>query len=129
MTTHEWWTKQRASFDGYTSDFVVEEASRGDAVAAAERVQALADLPRLTVTPAVAPLAQRLVTALSLPQRARLDATHVAVCAVNKVQFLLTWNCTNLANAVLADTIEQTCRDAGFIPPRIVTPLMLMEPP
>ena len=30
MITREWWSKQRGDFDLYASDFVIEEASRGD---------------------------------------------------------------------------------------------------
>jgi hypothetical protein len=58
-----------------------------------------------------------------------MDAAHLAVAAVYGMSFLLTWNCKHLANGVLADRIERTCRAAGFAAPRIVTPEMLMEAP
>jgi hypothetical protein len=38
------------------------------------------------------------------------------------MQYLLTWNCTHLANAQLRSRIEQVCREAGYIPPIICTP-------
>ena len=129
MITREWWTKHRRSFDLYASDFVIDEASRGDPTAAAERLKELADIPMLPVIPAVTELAQRVATALSLPPRALLDAAHVAIAAVHGMMFLLTWNCRHLANGVLADTIERACSDAGFAAPRILTPELLMEPP
>jgi hypothetical protein len=47
----------------------------------------------------------------------------------NGMTFLLTWNCRHLANGNLAAKIEQTCEDAGFRAPRILTPEQLMEPP
>lgn len=50
--------------------------------------------------PKVAALARRLVHG-ALPQRARLDAAHVAVAAVNGMDFLLNWNFRHLANAAL----------------------------
>jgi hypothetical protein len=53
---------------------------------------------------------------------AQRDAQHVAVAAVNGMEFLLTWNCTHLANVMLRDKIKQACEDAGFRSPKICTP-------
>ena len=128
ILTREWWTTRRSAFDLFASDVVVQEASRGDPSADAERLNALAGIPLLPLNPAVSDLAQRLETALSLPPRARLDAAHAAIAAVHGVQFLLTWNCTHLANAFLADRIERACAECGFKAPRIITPDLLMEP-
>jgi hypothetical protein len=129
MITREWWTRYRTYYDLYVSDFVIEEASRGDPIAVAERLKALVDIPLLTMEPAALELAQRLAASLALPTRARLDAAHVAIAATHGIEFLLTWNCRHLANGALADKIEQTCADAGFVAPRILTPELLMEPP
>ena len=129
LITARWWTDARPRFDLYTSDVVLHEAARGDPAAAAERMKALADLPVLPATPAAMELAQRLAAALALPARANLDAAHVAVAAVNRVQFLLTWNCRHLANATLHPKIEQVCAAAGHVAPRIIIPDLLMEAP
>ena len=64
----------------------------------------------------------------TLPPKARLDAAHVAVAAVNGMDYLLTWNLRHLANAALRGKIEGVCRDAGTVPPIICTPEELMEP-
>ncbi len=58
----------------------------------------------------------------TLPPKARLDAVHVAVAAVNGMDYLLTWNLRHLANAALRGKIEAVCRDAGTVPPIICTP-------
>ncbi len=50
------------------------------------------------------------------------DAFHIAIAAVNGVDYLLTWNYKHIANATLRSRIEQVCRDAGFEPPIICTP-------
>lgn len=129
IITLKWWSACRPSFSLFVSDFVIGEASRGDPTAAAARLEALKDIPRLPPDPAAMDLATELVTALALPPRARLDASHVAIAAVHQIDFLLTWNCTHLANGALAAKIEQTCQDAGFKSPRILTPELLMVPP
>ena len=42
--TRDWWEKQRAVYELYTSDLVILEAGRGDATAARARLDALASL-------------------------------------------------------------------------------------
>ena len=79
-------------------------------------------LPLLDVTDAAVALANMLVTGQALPAQAAQDALHLAVACVHGMQYLLTWNCTHLANARLRSRIEQVCREAGYIPPIICTP-------
>ena len=72
-------------------------------------------------------LAEILVAGGGLPMKARVDALHVAMAAVHGMDYLLTWNCTHIANAVLRGRIEGLCRAAGFEPPVICTPLELPQ--
>ena len=127
--TREWWETRRADFSLYVSQLVIDEASAGDATAAAERLQHLADIPLLDYREPTLTLAGALERALHLPPQTRGDALHVAVCAANGIEYLLTWNCRHLANATLAPIIEQTCRAHGVTGPRIVTPEQLLELP
>lgn len=39
---------------------------------------------------------------------------------------LMTWNCKHLANATLRHRIDAACRNAGYEPPAICTPLELL---
>jgi hypothetical protein len=45
------------------------------------------------------------------------------VLAAHHVAYLLTWNCTHLANATMRGTIEAVCRSEGLQPPIICTPM------
>lgn len=125
--TREWWEQRRASFDFYTSQFAVIEASAGDTEAAGQRLAVLSPLPVLDITTRVTQLARGLVAAAALPSAAGRDAEHVAVCAIHGIDYLLTWNCRHLANAFLRDRIEQVCMLAGFTAPIICTPEELLE--
>ncbi len=58
-------------------------------------------------------LADSLIAQKSVPAKARLDALHIAVCAVHGVDFLLTWNCKHIANAQTMHLIEKTCSQLG----------------
>jgi hypothetical protein len=120
--TREWWDTRRADFSLCVSQLVLDEAAAGDAVAAADRLQVLVGIPLLEYRPPTLALAGTLEHVLQLPPQARPDALHVAVCAANDVDYLLTWNCRHLANATLATRIEQACQTHGLPSHRIVTP-------
>ena len=121
QVTREWWDR-RAAFDLYISQLVLVECQAGDPGAAAERLAALSGVPILDPTAEVAALAEALVRDVPLPPRAGADAVHIATAAVHGMQYLLTWNCTHIANATLRPRIEEVCRAAGCEPPLICTP-------
>ena len=120
--TRDWWDRRRAEFELYISQVVLRECQAGDATAAAERLKVLQDLPLLEQTEEATRLAQALVERVPLPERAAVDALHVAIATVHGVDYLLTWNCTHIANATLRDPIESVCRENGYEPPAICTP-------
>ena len=120
--TRDWWDRRRAEFELYISQVVLRECQAGDATAAAERLKVLQDLPLLEQTQEATLLAQALVDRVPLPERAAVDALHVAIAAVHGVDYLLTWNCTHIANATLRDPIESVCRENSYEPPAICTP-------
>lgn len=127
QTTRQWWDEHRHRYELFVSRFVVDECSAGDADAAAERLKLIDGIPELDVTEAVFELAVALLSSVPLPETAQIDALHVAVAAVNGVQYLLTWNCRHLANAALRPKIELVCRESGYEPPIICTPQELLE--
>ncbi|HEY0158251.1 MAG TPA: hypothetical protein VGF28_13295 [Thermoanaerobaculia bacterium] len=43
------------------------------------------------------------------------------------MDYLLTWNCKHIANAVIIPRVNQVIRSFGFEPPLIYTPQQLME--
>lgn len=127
QTTRDWWETQRERFDLYFSQVVVQESAAGDPQASQRRLAALEDLLELEVSDEARSLAEKLLRDVPLPPNADLDALHVAISAVHGMDYLLTWNCTHIANAVLRHKIESVCRAAGFEPPVICTPHELME--
>lgn len=121
--TREWWNRRRNRYDLVTSQLVVDEVSAGDPTAAAERLRYLDQIPLLDVSePEISLLADELVQEHLLPKKARSDAEHVAIAAIHGIEYLLTWNCKHIANAVTLPAIYQFLRDHGHIPPLIVTP-------
>lgn len=62
----------------------------------------------------------------AIPPQAVRDAAHIAVAAVNSVDYLLTWNCKHLANAQIIRKISVVCNREGYNMPVICTPEELM---
>jgi hypothetical protein len=111
----------------FVSQFVLDEASAGDATADDRRVVVLRDLVLLDLTPDATLLAAELVRGGGVPEKAKIDALHIAVASVHGMDYLVTWNCTHIANATMRGLIEAICRRAGFDPPVICTPLELVK--
>ena len=124
--TLDWWETQAHRFDLYVSTVTLEEASLGDADAAARRLEALAGIPVLEITDAGVGLAQALVDAGALPSKAVNDAFHVGVAAVHRMDYLLTWNFRHLDNAETKPAMRGVCAAHGLVLPEICTPHELM---
>ena len=62
----------------------------------------------------------------ALPPSVRSDAVHLAVAAVARADYLLTWNCRHLANAQILRRLEREAVQHGWTLPTVCTPLELM---
>ncbi len=108
------------------SQLVLQEASAGDSEAADARLNVLGDLEILEVSEDALALASALVEPGPLPAKAVEDAL-IGISVINGVEYLLTWNCKHLANAVIRTSIEDVCRANGYEPSIICTPEELLE--
>ena len=125
-TTRSWWDDERHNFDFYVSEAVIQEASAGDPAAAQRRLAAIQELSELPITEDARQLAKELIDLTPLPEKARVDAVHIATATVNGMDYLLTWNCRHIANATLRNSLEAICQSAGYEMPIICTPEELM---
>ena len=121
MLTRQWWDNCRSDHELYISQFVIDEASRGDAELANRRLAVLADLSSLKLTPEVLETANELISAGILPEKARLDALHISITSVYRVEYLMTWNCKHIANANLLPALYRRLETLGLEPPLICT--------
>ena len=120
-TTRLWWERQ-PEYEIYISRIVLREAGAGDLEAARSRLALVEKLPRLVATPECYALARSFLQELVLPRKVVYDALHLAIAAVHEMNYLLTWNCTHIANATLREPIASVCRANGYEPPTICTP-------
>ena len=126
QVTREWWDKRRGDFHIYISQFVLDEAMAGDPAAARERLKGLQPLPLLDITPEVEALTSGILASGKIPRKAATDAAHIAIAAVHGMDFLVTWNCVHIANAVIVRAIASICREYGCECPVICTPEELL---
>jgi len=125
--TAQWWEQERGKYDLFTSELVLAEASAGDAVAAEGRLRALSAILELAVDDEVKQLATRLTVDGGVPATAQVDALHIAVAAVHRMDYLLTWNCRHIDNPATKPIIRSICAAAGYTCPEICTPLELLS--
>jgi hypothetical protein len=128
QVTRQWLETRRRHFELFVSDFVLDEAGQGDSNAAAQRLQVLEECGVLQATDAVEALTTGLLDAGLIPRKAAADAAHIAVAAVHGMDFLLTWNCRHIANAMIAERVRAICAQLGYKAPNICTPHELMIP-
>lgn len=125
--TQEWWESQSSKFQLYISELVVQESRRGDKNAAQERLELLRKIDAIQVTSDALNLAQIFLDEASIPPKSEADALHIAISVTNGIDYLLTWNCKHIANAITRKKVEILCRKNGYEPSVICTPEELME--
>lgn len=124
--THEWWTTRKNEFDIYISQFVLDEASAGDIRFAKKRRKIISKFQMLEISNDVKFLATLFTKSKLFPEKAIIDAVHVAIAAVHGMNFLVTWNCAHIANAIITQKIQTICIQNNYRCPAICTPEELM---
>jgi hypothetical protein len=126
-STHRWWKEKRRNYEVFASRLVWQEAGEGNHEAVQRRLKIVRPLRWLQVTSEVQKLAQALIGRKALPRNAADDATHIALDAVYRVEFLLTWNFTHINNPATEEHVRVVCRQQGFHCPVICTPDQLLS--
>lgn len=126
QATKDWWSERRQNFECFVSQVVIDEASAGNAEEALARMSIVDTLRVLEVTDEAEALAAAIVAGRAIPPTAVRDAAHIAVAAVNEIDYILTWNCRHLANAQIIRRVAVICNRQGYDMPVICTPEELM---
>ncbi|MFM7135771.1 MAG: type II toxin-antitoxin system VapC family toxin [Planctomycetota bacterium] len=125
--TRAWWENHRHSYELVTSTSVLDEARNGDPNQRDLRLASLVGVHVLMLSPEVEFIGAELLRKGWVPPGANLDAFHVAFASAYQVNFLLTWNCSHLANPTSRRPIERWLRNLDKHIPVICTPTDLME--
>jgi len=126
LLTRKWWETERPNYELVTSQYVLDEAADGDTEVAASRLEALAGVPLLSVENAILAIADEILRKAILPRSASVDALHIAMVAHHQVDYLLTWNCSHIANARILPRVFDVLDGCGLPRPIICTPEELL---
>jgi len=127
VLTHQWWNHERANYELVTSQYVIDEASDGDPDLADERLESLDGIPLPPADPDIEIIANEIISRAILPQKAVIDALHIAITAHHRINYLLTWNCRHIANAKILPRIHAVLNDLSVPIPIICTPEEMVE--
>lgn len=127
--TREWWDSHLATYDGYTSEAVLEELEGGSFPGKKDTLRLMNDLPLLEINEPIADIVEAYISHQVMPRDPAGDALHLAIASFHKCDFLVTWNCQHLANANKFGHIRRVNGLLGLFVPAIVTPLELLGEP
>ena len=124
--TRGWWQLARIRYELVTSEAVISELENGSYPSKEEALDLVGELPLLEITPAVAEIVQAYVQHQLMPADPAGDALHLALASFHKCDFLVTWNCSHLANANKFGHIRRVNSVLGLFVPVLATPLELL---
>ena len=126
--TREWWDNHRHLYELVTSDPVFDELEGGgeDYSHKKDKIRLIDDLELLPVVTEVAEIIKVHIANKTMPKDPTGDAMHLALASYYKCDFLLTWNCSHLANPNKFDHIERINAIIGLATPKLVTPFALL---
>ena len=122
VVTRRWWQSAQTRYTLMGSEVVRKECERGDADLAERRRAVVADVQLFPICAKMVEVARFLVVPAALPERAAVDALHIAAAAVEQCEYLLTWNFRHIANARIRREVESILVRHGYSKTTICTP-------
>jgi len=126
--THEWWQTAFERFDLFVSQLVIREISKGDPAVAQRRLALSSNLAILTVTARAEELVKVYGQRLGLAANAHADLLHIATAVDAMTDYLVTWNCSHIANGQVVRRLMAVNNELGVSTPLITTPEALLDP-
>ncbi|MEK8018692.1 MAG: type II toxin-antitoxin system VapC family toxin [Candidatus Parabeggiatoa sp.] len=124
--TRQWWDDSRQNYEIVTSDAVVDELNKGDYPTKANTLELVSNIPLLPFEEEVSEIVEIYLKHKLMPKDPLGDVLHLALASYHKCDFLLTWNCKNIANANKFTHIKRINTLLGLFVPTLLTPLELI---
>jgi len=125
--TQDWWLTAHGRFELYVSEAVLAEVRAGDPEAVERRLQFIENLPVLALNDDVRTLTRHYDRSLNLSGRARADIPHIAYAVSYGMDYLVTWNCSHIANGEMIQRLLKPNAELSRSTPLIVTPEEILE--
>ncbi|MCP4105106.1 MAG: type II toxin-antitoxin system VapC family toxin [Desulfobacteraceae bacterium] len=126
--TREWWNiiNEENAFL-VTGIPVITELSEAGEPKRSNAIRLIENLPILNYDETVDQIVSAYISHKLMPGKAMGDAAHLALASYYKCDFLVTWNCRNIANANKFGHIRRINGMMGLFTPELVTPFLLLE--
>ena len=121
--TRQWWDEYAELFILTSSTAVVEELEQGSSQVVLNRLALLDSIEIFVSSIEIWQIAQIYMDRLIMPKEPQGDALHLAFASFHRIDAMLTWNCTHLANPNKFDFITRINRELGLPTPMLTTPL------
>ena len=125
LRTKEWWDKERQLYDLYISNFILLELQEGKFPEQQQALNLTKNINILEPLDEIDKVVEIYIKNKLMPKHDLRDALHLAFASVYKIDFLLTWNCSHLANINKIGHIRNMNLSLGLFIPTIITPLEL----
>ena len=94
--TKDFWDNYSSMFSLFVGAPVLTECQRGNKEAAARRMEFIKGIPIIRLTDEADTLAAVYQKLLEIPENAKADCEHLAICVINRIDILLSWNMAHL---------------------------------
>jgi predicted nucleic acid-binding protein len=121
-----WW-RIRAKYDLVTSNAVLDELEGGDYPGKADAQVLVEKVILVPVVDEIDGILSAYTEHKLMPRNPLGDALHLALASYHKCDYLLTWNCQNLANPNKFAHIRIVNSLLRLSVPELVTPYQLLE--
>ena len=122
VITRRWWESERHKYALTISEAVEAECGQGDPEMASRRRTFLEETTLFPVRETILNVAKLLVVPGAIPEKAGVDAVHIAAAAVEECDFLLTWHFRHIANVRIRRAVERILANHGYNKTTICTP-------
>jgi hypothetical protein len=124
--TMQFWEQERHKYTLYVSQYVIDECADGDEEAAQRRLGFIKGISVIPISDKSKALSKTYQKLLDIPERAKLDCSHLSVCVEAKMDYLLTWSCKHLGIRTFSKIKEYNSSNDLWTP-LLVTPYDFIE--
>jgi hypothetical protein len=121
--TRDFWNHRMNDFEPVISDVVIKEIRDTPDVAKLEAMEKLViNFPVLALDPEARQLRRQYLRQGVFSEKYRADANHVAIAAVNRIGYILSWNFRHLVKVRTRREVNLVNAAWGYEPIEIITP-------
>jgi len=123
--TRLWWDKVRTKYEIVKSRAVTDELAHPDYPHSEKALKLVRNIPEIPIDEEIRQIVRIYIQNRIMPKNPVGDALHLAAASFHKCDFLLAWNCKNIANPNKFRQIRLCNNSLGLFVPTLVTPNQL----